>query len=160
MNILVPLNDIAHLGEFLDAGATEFYIGFYDRAWEERFGTYSDINRLSGFRQSANRYSFEELVDELSQLSKTVLSERVSIYVTLNASAYSKEQMEELRSYVERLKQCGIRGIIVSNLELTMLAKEVGVPSVISTIAGVYNAETVKIYQEFGATRVIRPRDV
>lgn len=160
MNILVPLNHTAHLEEFLDAGATEFYIGFYDKEWEERFGTYSDINRLSGFRQSANRYSFEELLEELLQLPKLVPTERVSIYVTLNASAYSKEQMSKLRSYLERLRQCGIRGVIVSNLELAMLAKEVGVPAIVSAIAGVYNAETVKVYQEFGATRVILPRDL
>lgn len=160
MNILVPLNDTAHLGEFLDAGATEFYMGFYDTAWEERFGTYHDINRLSGFRKNANRYSFEELLEELTQIQKNVPAEKLSIYITLNASGYSGEQMKELRSYMEQLKEYGIRGVIVSNLELTMLAKQANVPAVISTIAGIYNAETVKIYQEYGASRVILPRDL
>lgn len=160
MNILVPLNHTAHLGEFLDAGATEFYMGFYDTAWEERFGDYQDLNRLTGFRKNANRYSFHELLEELTQIQKNAQTKGASIYITLNASGYSKEQMKELRSYMEQLKDYGICGVIVSNLELTMLAKDVNVPAVVSTIAGVYNAETVKIYQEFGASRVILPRDL
>ena len=160
MNILVPLNHTAHLEGFLEAGATEFYMGFYDIAWEERFGTYHDINRLSGFRSNANRYSFEELLNELDQIQKNLQTKKASIYITLNASGYSKEQMKELSCYMEQLKEHGIRGVIVSNLELTILAKETKIPAVVSTIAGVYNAETVKIYQEFGASRVILPRDL
>lgn len=60
MNVLVPLNNISHIDDYIEAGAKEFYIGFYDEAWWEKFGEYADINRLTGFKKDANPYSFEE----------------------------------------------------------------------------------------------------
>lgn len=160
MNILVPLNDTSHVEEFIEAGATELYMGFYDTHWDEMFGPYHDINRLSGFGANANRYCIEELIIEINNINQTKYSKKPSIYITLNASAYARDEMSKLKEYLLRLKECQIAGVIVPNLELSMLAHGVGVPVVISTIAGVYNAETVKVYKEFGASRVILPRDV
>ena len=44
MNILVPLNNIEFLKDYINAGAGEFYMGFYDEEWNKNFGNYSDIN--------------------------------------------------------------------------------------------------------------------
>lgn len=168
MNILVPLNDLEHLENFILAGAREFYIGFYDTAWTEKYGTYADLNRLSGFLENANRYTFEEVLDIIKNVKEKAkmlqsfepLEDSVSIYITFNASTYSKEQYEDIRNYFRRLKSANVTGVIVSNLELVMLAKEEQLEAVVSTIAGVYNSDTVKVYQTFGAKRVILPRDL
>lgn len=160
MKILVPLNEFHHFEGFYEAGAREFYLGFYDEEWSRKYGIYHDINRLSGFGKMANQYSLQELCQEIEELGHRRERTETSIYLTINASVYSTEQMKDLKDYIERLAMSGIDGVIVSSLELTMLAKEIGIPAVISTIAGVYNADAVKVYQEHGAKRVILPRDL
>lgn len=90
MKILVPLNDWECLQPYADAGADEFYIGFYDQNWFERFGNYADINRMSGFRKYANKYSFEEMISCASQAHAL----KKAIFVTLNANCYSQEELD------------------------------------------------------------------
>lgn len=160
MNILVPMNHFEHFQSLYEAGATEFYVGFYDEAWKQKFGEYHDINRLSGFGLTANQYSLNELCNWLRQMNSSEVRKKCSIYITFNAAAYSKDQIDWLKTYFDQLKQSGMDGVIVSNPELSMLAREVDVPAVISTIAGVYNASSVKIYQKYGAKRIILPRDL
>lgn len=156
MNVLVPLNNIEHNDDYIQAGAKEFYIGFYDEAWHELFGEYADINRLTGFKKNANPYNFEEVLGIID----CVKEKDVQIYVTFNASTYNQRQLDYIEGYFERLKSTHFDGVIVSCAELVELAKKVGVPAVISTIAGIYNVDMVKYYCNLGAKRVILPRDL
>lgn len=156
MKLLVPLNNIEHLKDYIHAGAREFYIGFYDTAWSETFGEYADINRMSGFKKKANPNSLQEVIEIIKKVKKL----GKSIYVTFNSSMYSDEQMNFIRYYFEELKRADVDGVIVSCLELVLLANEVGVISVVSTIGGVYNSDLVRFYQENGVKRIILPRDL
>lgn len=97
MKILVPLNNAELLQKYIDAGADEFYIGFHDLQWSEKFGKYADINRMSGFGMNANRYSFEEIL----RIAKRIKINNKSVFITLNANTYSEEQIDYiLREYV------------------------------------------------------------
>ena len=156
MNVLVPLNNIDHIDDYIAAGAVEYYIGFYDEAWHEKFGEYADINRLTGFKKTANPYSFEEVLE----IIKCVKQKGVQVYVTFNSSLYNEEQLEYIEHYMERLKETNLDGVIVSCVELIEVANKVGIPSVISTIAGIYNSDMVRFYHDMGAKRVILPRDL
>lgn len=156
MNVLVPLNNIDHIDDYIEAGAVEFYIGFHDEAWHERFGEYADINRLTGFKKTANPYSFEEVIE----IIKRVKQKGVQVYVTFNSSIYNQAQLDYIEGYIERLKDTHLDGVIVSCVELIQLAKKIGIPSVMSTIAGVYNSDMVRFYHDMGAKRVILPRDL
>ena len=156
MEILVPLNNAEHLKDYVESGAREFYLGFYDKAWHDRFGEYADINRLTGFKEVANPYSFEDIL----ALITSPRGEDYKIYITFNSSMYSDEQLEYLKGYLERLKDVGCDGVIVSCIELVKIASEIGLFCVISTIAGVYNSDTARFYIEHGANRIILPRDM
>lgn len=156
LKILVPLNNKEYLDKYIESGAGEFYVGFYDKEWEKTFGEYSDINRLSGYKELANQYTFDEILD----LIKLVKSKDKSIFITFNASIYSDEELQYIKGYMERLKHTLVDGVIVSTIELVNIAKEVGIFSVISTIAGIYNSDMVDFYKENGAGRVILPRDL
>lgn len=156
MDILVPLNDINYLDDYIEAGAKEFYFGFYDEEWNEKFGEYSDINRMSGYKKMANTNTFEdvsEIIDKIRQ--KNALS-----YITFNSSSYSEEELKKVDEYVKVLSENKPDGIIVSSPELAMIVKKHGIPFVISTIAGVYNTDIATFYQELGAKRIILPRDL
>ncbi len=145
-----------HIDDYIEAGAGEFYIGFYDEEWWRKYGEYADINRMSGFRKKANPFSIEEVVE----IIKNVRKKGVLIYVTFNSSIYSEEQLNDIRKYFIILKEAEVDGVIVSCIELVELAKEYDLPAVVSTISGVYNTQIAKFYQEHGAKRIIIPRDL
>lgn len=156
MKALVPLNNIEHIDDYIEAGAGEFYIGFYDNDWHERFGEYADINRLTGFKKNANPYNFEEMIE----IIKSVKQKGVMIYVTFNASVYSQAQIDYLQLYLERLRDTEVDGVIVSCPELVRCANKQGINAVVSTISSVYNSDIAKFYRDLGAKRIILPRDL
>ncbi len=156
MNVLVPLNNAEHVVDYINAGAGEFYMGFYDREWNEKFGEYADINRLTGFREKANPYDFEMVLQFIQKMKE----KQRPLYITFNASCYSKEAFQYLEQYFVRLKDANVDGVIVSCVELVNLAKAIGIPSVISTIAGIYNSDMARFYADHGTKRIILPRDL
>lgn len=156
MNPLVPVNDRTYLARYAQAGGEEFYLGFHDDAWRERFGEAADINRMTGFRRTANPYTFEEALDIVGE----VRSLGKKAYVTFNANAYSQEQLDFLFGYFEQLHDVGAVGVIVSVPEAVQPAADCGLEVVASTMCGVYNADIARFYQTLGCTRIIIPRDV
>ena len=156
MKVLVPLNNMEHIDDYIRAGAGEFYIGFYDELWHKTFGEYADINRLTGFKKNANPYNLEEVME----IIKSVKAKGVSMYVTFNASVYSQAQLDYMVSYMEKLKSTGLDGVIVACPELVQMAHRLGIDVVVSTISGAYNADIVSFYKNLGAKRIILPRDL
>ncbi|MFI3236587.1 MAG: U32 family peptidase [Lachnospiraceae bacterium] len=156
MNILVPLNDFEAVRAYIIGGAKEFYIGFYDEIWEEKFGKYSDMNRMSGYGKEANRYSFEEMIAFIEPIHEM----GGKLFVTFNTSSYSDEQILFLQPYLNVLHEKRVDGVIVACPELLKTSSEIGLTGVVSTIAGIYNADTARFYKELGAKRIIIPRDV
>lgn len=157
MHILTPLNDISSLEDLICAGADEFYFGFYDKEWIQRFGTYTDINRMSGFGQIANKYSFEEILVLISKIEEF----KKHSYLTLNASVYSKECIEYIQNYyLPAAISAGLSGVIVSDTLLASIIVESGLKAIASTIYSIYNADQAALAQKWGFKRVILPRDM
>ncbi len=156
MKALVPLNNVEHIDDYIEAGAGEFYLGFYDEAWHDQFGEYADINRLTGFKKNANPYNLEEVISIIEDTKK----KGVMMYVTFNASVYSQAQLDYMVRYMERLKATSLDGVIVSCPELVEMASKLGMNVVVSTISAAYNEDTVKFYRDLGAKRIILPRDL
>lgn len=157
MKALVPLNNTEHIDDYIKAGAGEFYIGFYDETWREKFGDYADINRLTGFGENANPYSLQEVIEIIN----LVKEKGAMIYVTFNASLYAQEHLRHIEDYMKQLKSAtDIDGVIVSCPELVDIAVNLGISTVISTISGVYNSDIAKFYKNLGAKRIILPRDL
>ncbi len=156
MRILVPLNKKDRLEDYIACGASEFYLGFYDNRWRVMFGDYADINRLTGFKESANPHSFEEVLSIVRENKR----KDIKIFITFNSSLYSSEQLLQIEYYMEQLKDSDCDGVIVSCIELVQLAKRYDLYCVISTIAGVYNQDIARFYVKHGANRIILPRDL
>jgi len=156
MKALVPFNKTELLDDYIEAGAEEFYLGFFDKPWFEKFGEDGDLNRLSGYKESANQNSFEEVLE----IIKKVKSYGKDIYVTFNAALYTQEMIDYMERYFDPLKEAGVDGVIVSTIELVEPSKKHGLDVVISTIAGIYNEDIAKFYYKSGAKRIIIPRDI
>ncbi len=156
MKALVPFNNLINYEGYKKSGAGEFYIGFYDPQWHRVFGDFADLNRLTGYKESANANTFEEVL----AIIKVVKQDNLAIYVTFNSSIYSEEQLIFMERYMEPLYEAGADGIIVSCPELIEVAKKYHLNAVISTIAGVYNKDIANYYRKLGAARIILPRDL
>ncbi len=157
MKILVPLNHADDMERFVKAGADELYLGFYDETWFERFGDYADINRMSGFRQKANRYDFSRMI----ALSKEIKALGSAAFVTMNANCYSAQQLAYAKEYYfPAMREAEIEGLIVSDLMLAEAAHEAGLKTVASTMCAIYNEDIAGCYYDAGVRRFILPRDL
>ena len=157
MKVLVPLNSKEHLEEYVEAGAEELYIGFYDEKWFETFGPYADINRMSGFKEKANKYNFREML----QVIKKIKALGQSAFITMNANCYSHEQIEFMKEhYFPEIMEAGADGLICSDIHLIREASKAGIPTVASTMCAIYNLDIAKYYYDAGMRRMILPRDL
>lgn len=157
MKVLVPLNDKDYMGRLVEAGTDELYLGFYDEEWFRIFGEYADINRMSGFRDRANRYDFGQMIE----LAKEIREKGVAAFVTMNANGYSAAQVDYVKEhYFPAMKEAGISGIIVSDLILAKAAHEAGLATVASTMCAIYNEDIARCWYETGMRRFILPRDL
>lgn len=157
MKILVPLSKVEYIDPYIEAGADEFYLGFYDERWSKTFGTYSDINRMSGFGKRANPYSFDQAVEVIQEIK----IKQKKVFITMNANGYSKEQIEFIENYFfSLLKELSIDGVIVSDINITLSAVKCGLQPVASTMCAIYNSKIAEIYRDMGVKRMILPRDL
>jgi len=157
VKILAPLNNKDNISLFHAAGADELYLGFYDEHWKDRFGDYTDINRMSGFKKTANRYS----ILEIPEIIQEILAHNMGAYITINANVYSAEALDYLKDrYFPIFAESGVSGVIVSTENVAKCAVAYGLPVVASTIMGLYNSDIVKYYRSIGIKRMIMPRDL
>lgn len=156
MKILVPFNDEQFMSAFLKSGAEEFYMGFYDEAWTETFGKYSDINRLTLFKDTANRYTIEDI----GRISEKLHENGASLYITMNAPGYSVEQLEWIGGFLKILGGFGVDGVITSVPEMIPMIRNEGMKPVASTMCGILNRDLAGWYRKQGMQRIILPREL
>jgi len=156
MNILVPLNSKEYIDKFIDAGAEEFYMGFDDDDWYTEFGNFSEINRMSGFKKRANRYTLDDVIDIAAYLS----TKNAELFLTVNSPRYSEAQLNRIELYLQKVANSKISGIIISCPELLPIANKYGIKSVCSTMSAVYNNDILNYYKKLGVRKIIFPRDI
>lgn len=154
--ILAPFNDMKYLDALVDAGADEFYMGFYSDDWKQRFGNYSDINRLTLFKETANKYILEDIAD----ITEQIHARGCSLYITFNAPGYHAEEFRLIRHYIEALSRYKVDGIITSIPEMIGMIKENNMKAVASTMCGIQTTDSARWFRDAGMDRVILPREV
>lgn len=155
VKILVPLNDRGDIKSFSEAGTDQFYFGFFDDSFCNKFGDDADINRMSSFGTRANSFSFAETLEAIAEVS----SYGCDSYITFNANVYLKGQLEYLAEKMLLLKEAGATGVILSDAELAKAAESIGIHAVASTMTGIYNTDIFSYYVKKGFKRVIPPRE-
>lgn len=155
MNIMVPVSSSTQVKRLSDAGADEFYMGIFDERWNDAFGVFEELNRMSSFGQIANvKYS------EAFEIIATCQSLNKKVFLTLNSNHYSKEQKKYLEKILVNEKIKKVDGIIVGDLTLIPLLKQYNYKITLSTMGAAYNSLIIKQYMELGIARIIIPRDV
>ena len=156
MNILTPLNRFTDIDVLADAGANEFYIGFTDKAWTDKFGMFETVNRCSAYGMNAN----SSTIDDVPRFASGAHRRNASLYVVLNSQSYNDDQLKWIEYYIDRIAASGADGVIVSTPEQVKIAKKHGIKAVASTMCSVYNSDIAKFYTDLGIDRIILPREL
>ena len=154
MNILVPLRSFNQIDTYVEAGADEFYFGFYDKFWQEKYGT--DINRMTSMGNKANKFD----IGDICSVVNYIHDKNKRCYITLNANSYSREQIYCIKDYIINNAFGNADGVIFSDIRLIKLLIENGYDPVASTMTAIYNVDIARFYYSLGVRRMILPREL
>ena len=153
IRILAPCRSPEEVPALAAEGAEEIYCGLVPDAWIDHAYSVEDINKEPSFCSSLQGY------DELAETVKCAEKHGIPIYLTLNARYYTLEQYDLLLQIARRALQAGVSALIVADMGLFLqLSSMEEKPRLhISKVAGCFNTEAARIYQELGAARIILP---
>jgi putative protease len=155
MKIMVPVSKIDQIYEYCQAGADEFYFGFWDEKWYRKFGIFEEINRMSSFGSVAN-FDLRQIVEVVS----IIKDNGKKAYLTLNTPIFSNAQYHYIKYLTYQSFFGQLDGLIIGDPSIIDMIKGTGVPIVLSTIAGTYNSLIVRFYEKMNIRRMILPRDM
>lgn len=138
VELLAPAGDLERLKIALLYGADAVYIGGKD------------------FSLRANAKNFS--LDEINEACSFAHSINKKIYVTVNIVFHDKD-LENLDSYLKKLKDLNVDAVIVSDIIAVKLAKQNGLDVILSTQASVLNYEAINFWKNMGVQRVVLGRE-
>ena len=112
---------------------------------------------MFGMRAAADNFTLEQL----EEATEYAHARNVKIYVTVNTMPHTCEY-ERLKKYLIRLNEIGVDALIISDLGVFTLAREI-IPSMeihISTQASTVSAYTATTWHKMGAKRVVLAREL
>ena len=112
---------------------------------------------MFGMRAAADNFTLEEL----EEATEYAHARNVKIYVTVNTMPHTCEY-ERLKKYLIRLNEIGVDALIISDLGVFTLAREI-IPNMeihISTQASTVSAYTATTWHKMGAKRVVLAREL
>ncbi|WP_425061173.1 hypothetical protein SCACP_19530 [Sporomusa carbonis] len=139
--LLAPAGNLEKLKMALIYGADAVYMG----------------GKAFGLRAFSDNFSH----DELKQGITFAHSLNKKAYITVNIFPHN-DDLPELPDYIKSVSAMGADGIIVSDLGVFRIARQVNpaLPIHISTQANSTNWSTVRFWQELGAARVVLAREL
>ncbi len=143
IELLAPAGNLEKLKVALAFGADAIYIG----------------GKEYSLRARASNFDIEDIKEAVS-LAKDY---HAKIYVTCNIIAHNEDldDQDKFKNYIKALDEAGVIGVIVADLGMISIIKEVA-PSLeihVSTQLSTMNSETVNFLESLGATRVVLARE-
>jgi putative protease len=153
MRLLSPVDKVEEVEEIIKAGANELYCGVLTSEWHDKYIAGS-INRRPG--GGANFTSF----DELRICVEIAHSYNIPVLLALNEHYYTQKQYPLILDFVEKAINIGIDALMVADLAFLLTLQQININAkiFISTGGTAFNSETVRFYQDLGASRIILPR--
>jgi Collagenase and related proteases len=135
LEIMAPAGNFESLTAAIQGGADSVYFGI------------GDLNMRS---HSANNFAEEDL----EAVVKECREAGVKSYLTLNIVLYD-EDLENMRSAVDRAKEAGVSAVIASDMAAIIYARGVGMEVHISTQLNISNIESVRYHARFADVVVL-----
>jgi putative protease len=99
--------------------------------------------------------------EQLAKAAQYCHDRNVKLYITMN-NLLTDQELQDARSYLKFLQEIGPDSLIVQDLGLVRLAREMGItiPLHSSVMMNVHNVEMVRQMQEYGISRVVFGREL
>jgi len=154
MIIHSPLSSQEEVAPLIDAGATEFYCGFFPKEWLKKYSYVNSINARTVKTANFNK------IEELEQAVKIASSKNIPVYLTLNSHYYSDKQLKIVRKMIEQAAGIGVDRFIVTDPMLLreLSSSQQGYKTIVSTTAALFNSEALAFFKDSGAERIVLPR--
>jgi len=139
--LLVPANNLQILKYAVQYGADAVYVG----------GKQFNLRSIRG------NFSIEDLNEGIEYAHKR----GVKVYLTLNAVVH-EDEIEDLKEYIGRLKGLELDGIIISDIGVIAIVKEI-LPKIrihISTQTNITNLPAIRAAADMGAGRINLSREI
>ena len=139
--LLAPVGDMERLKVAVHYGADAVYLG----------------GKMFGMRSSPMNFTNEELRTAVEYCH----SHNVKLYLTCNVLPRNNE-LDELPAFLENARDCGVDGLIISDLGVLEYAKKYapGIEIHISTQAGIVNYAAANAFCALGAKRIVTAREL
>lgn len=134
IEIMAPVGSYEALAAAVQAGAGSVYFG---------------IGRLNMRSRSAKNFT----LGDLDKIAEICYKNDIKSYVTINTVVYD-EEMDEMHSLVDAVKQNDISAIIASDQSVIQYARSRGVEVHMSTQTNITNTEAVRYYSQFADVMV------
>lgn len=138
LELLAPARDLTCGMAAIDHGADAVYVG------AQRFGA---------------RTAAGNSIDDIRQLCDYAHQYGARVYATVNTIVYDHE-LDEARLLLEQLRTAGIDAVLVQDMAVMQIAREIGLPIHASTQTDNRSAEKVKWLSAQGFQRVVLAREL
>jgi hypothetical protein len=143
MKITAGITNLSELKHAIDYGAGEVYCG---------------ILGVMNHRPLTKEYNFQNL-NELVDAIRIAHESNVKIYFLAN-ELYRDEEVRNIVVLLKILQRLNIDGVIVRDLALISLLHKSGFEKklILSSLAGVFNSEALKVYRKLNISRLVLPQ--
>jgi U32 family peptidase len=135
IEVLAPAGSFEALTAAIQGGADAVYFG---------------IEQLNMRARAANNFTTDDLEAIVNQCKRS----QIKAYLTLNTVLYDHD-MQLMRRIMDKAKQSGMHGVIVSDHAAMAYGKSIGLPLHISTQSNISNIETVEFFASFADVMVL-----
>jgi len=138
VELVSPAGDISSLYSAIKGGADAVYFG---------------VKGLN-MRNTASNFDLLEIKGIISLLHNN----KRKGYLALNTTIYNKE-LSRVEKILKEAKEARVDGVILWDMAVFRMARQIGIPIHLSTQASVSNFEALKFYADMGVKRVVLARE-
>jgi len=158
MKITAGLGSLDNFHRLVSAGADELFAGFVPLDWLEKYGNDVPLNRREVLLQDIQIDSFSDM----RILARMKEDAGVNVALTFNSPCYTPSAYPVIADLLDRLRHMGFNDFIIADTGLLVYLKTKNFRANlhISGEAGVFSPDSVRFFENLGASRIIFPRKI
>jgi len=151
---IIGISEYSNVDELLKYGFRQFYFGYVDKSYIEKYSTQISPNRR--YRLKEQYTSYEKVFNDIEKIKKS----NGSVFLAINAFFTNDIILDEIKKYFDLFKD-KVDGMIVANMPTLLYLHSLGYDKIVlSNLFGFYSKYAVEFFLKFKPIKIILPRDI
>ena len=151
---IIGISEFSDIDALLELGFRQFYFGFIDKGYIEKYSTQISPNRR--YRLKEQYSSYEKVISDIQKIRQ----KNATLYLAINSFFSNEILLDEIKRYF-KLFENDVDGMIVANMPTLLFLNSIGYKKIIlSNLFGIYSKESVAFFLRFSPIKIILPRDI